>query len=607
MTSGNVSDEPIAYRDDDALERLAGIADRSCSTTARSTRAPTTRSCAPSRGRAADAAPLARLRPGALAAPARRARPLLACGAELKSTFCLAKGDARLGRPPHRRPAQRRDAALVRRGHRALRARCSPSTPEVVAHDLHPDYLSTSYALERDGVRTSASSTTTPTSPPVLAEHGETGPGGRRDLRRHRLRHRRHGVGRGAAGRRPAGFERAGHLRPVRLPGGDRAVREPWRMACAWLAAAQGRRSPPPLPGRRRRALARGRRAGAHRALGAGDDEHGPPVRRRRRAVRPARRVSYEGQAAVELEAACDRAERGAYPLARRRAACSTRAPPIRAVAADVARRRARRVVAARFHARSPRPPRGPAPSAAGARGLDTVVLSGGVFQNRLLLERTTPLLERAGLRVLVPERLPPNDGGIASARRRSPPRALARRRGDEGEEVVDELARGARPRRASRTTRAAAARARPRSRRADRRRPRTSRRRRTGTRPRGPSGPPGGSRRSSRPSASRRAGRGPKERLVGERVPESGSRRSHVRPPSCGGATGAPPASGSSAAPMRTSSLGRIAVRPDAPVVGRVPAEGHVGVVASSHRAPGRGCRPRGRGAPRGARRTPA
>ena len=51
---------------------------------------------------------------------------------------------------------------------------------------------------------------------------------------------------------------------------------------------------------------------------------------------------------------------------------------------------------------------------AAGARGLDTVVLAGGVWQNRLLLELTTPLLEDAGLRVLVPERLPPNDGAIS-------------------------------------------------------------------------------------------------------------------------------------------------------------------------------------------------
>ena len=60
--------------------------------------------------------------------------------------------------------------------------------------------------------------------------------------------------------------------------------------------------------------------------------------------------------------------------------------------------------------------------------GLDVVVLSGGVFQNRRLLERTAGRLEAAGLRVLVPERLPPNDGGIAYGQA-----AIAARRADDG------------------------------------------------------------------------------------------------------------------------------------------------------------------------------
>jgi len=83
-------------------------------------------------------------------------------------------------------------------------------------------------------------------------------------------------------------------------------------------------------------------------------------------------------------------------------------------VAADAAAGIEPAVVAARFHRAVARATAQACAQAAGARGLDTVVLAGGVWQNRLLLELTTPLLEDAGLRVLVPERLPPNDGAIS-------------------------------------------------------------------------------------------------------------------------------------------------------------------------------------------------
>ena len=88
--------------------------------------------------------------------------------------------------------------------------------------------------------------------------------------------------------------------------------------------------------------------------------------------------------------------------------------PAIAAVADDVARGTPAGVVSARFHAALARATAQACVAAAGARGLELVVLSGGAFQNRLLLERTASAIEHAGLRVLVPERLPPNDGGIS-------------------------------------------------------------------------------------------------------------------------------------------------------------------------------------------------
>src|SRR5439155_660989 len=125
--------------------------------------------------------------------------------------------------------------------------------PEVVAHDLHPDYLSTAYALEREGVEHVGVQHHHAHLAACLAEHG-CGPthpavGAIFD-----------GTGYGPDGSvwggellvgDLRGFERAGHLWPVRLPGGDQAVREPWRMACAWLVAAASETDAgavPPIP-----------------------------------------------------------------------------------------------------------------------------------------------------------------------------------------------------------------------------------------------------------------------------------------------------------------------------------------------------------------------
>jgi hydrogenase maturation protein HypF len=130
--------------------------------------------------------------------------------------------------------------------------------------------------------------------------------------------------------------------------------------------------------------------------------------------------VNYEGQAAAELEATADLGEQGAYPLPMIEAGPDGRPllldarELVRAVAADAAADVRIGEMSARFH-------NGVAAGTAAAlraeaerRGIGTIVLSGGVFQNRLLLERTRRRLAESDLRVLVPRRLPPNDGGIS-------------------------------------------------------------------------------------------------------------------------------------------------------------------------------------------------
>ena len=186
-------------------------------------------------------------------------------------------------------------------------------TPEIVAHDLHPEYLSTKYARERDGRRQpSASSTTTRTWRRAWPSTAIDRTGGGRDLRRHGLRVRRDGVGRRDPRRRPARIRpRAAHLRPVRLPGGEAAIREPWRMACAWLAEADGAAEPPPLPGvdpERWAQVAALARSGLASPLTSSAGRLCDAVAAMC-GIRLA--VTYEGQAAIELEAAADPRETG--------------------------------------------------------------------------------------------------------------------------------------------------------------------------------------------------------------------------------------------------------------------------------------------------------
>jgi len=126
--------------------------------------------------------------------------------------------------------------------------------------------------------------------------------------------------------------------------------------------------------------------------------------------------VNYEGQAAIELEAVCDAAERGAYelPVLEDELLELDARPLVRAVLGDVAAGVAVGVVAARFHAAVAAATVEACARAASAAGTELVVLSGGVFLNRRLLEAASAGLVAAGLRVLAPERLPPGDGGIS-------------------------------------------------------------------------------------------------------------------------------------------------------------------------------------------------
>ncbi|MEA2140377.1 MAG: hydrogenase maturation protein HypF, partial [Solirubrobacteraceae bacterium] len=424
MTSGNVADEPIAYLDDDALERLKPIADafllhdrpvhmRTDDSLARVVQV----------GRRRRAQTLRRSRghvPESIALPVAAQRDLLACGAELKNTFCLARG-RRAWVGHHIGDLGNWETLRSFREGIGHFQRLFAVSPRLLAHDMHPEYLSTSYAMERrqedEELALLAVQHHHAHLAAVLAEHGERGPaiGAIYD-----------GAGYGTDGTvwggelllgDLQGFIRAGHLRPVRMPGGDSAAREPWRMACEWIAETTGDPLPPVPPAlmgsvdaKRWAAVARigsegvaspvttsvGRLCDAVAGLcGAGE------------------RVSYEGQAAIELEALADPGEKGRYPMPFERGELDARAT-ISAVACEISRGVPAASVAARFHNTLIAASAQACAQLARERDLRLVVLGGCVFQNRLLLEGVASALERRGLRVLVPERLAPNDGAIS-------------------------------------------------------------------------------------------------------------------------------------------------------------------------------------------------
>ncbi len=429
MTSANVSDEPIAYLDDDAVERLARIADLICSHDRPihiRTDDSVVRAVDP--GIRPEPIVIRRSRgyvPAAIGLPRPARRPILACGGELKSTFCIARAD-RAWVSHHIGDLKNFETLSSFRSGVEHFERLFAVEPELVVHDLHPDYLSTGYAHGREGAAVLGVQHHHAHLAAVLAEHGEEGPA---------IGVIFDGTGFGPDGTvwggellvgGLGGYERGGLLFPVRMPGGDAAAREPWRMACTWLEAALEQERPAIPP-----------------ALAAAVDEPrwlavcdlistgvASPLTTSAGRLFDAvaalcglrAEVSHEGQAAAELEAAAAPAFSAqlsqGYPLA---VIEDGEAPllldpreTIRAIVADLSAGVPTDAVSARFHAGLAAAVASVCVRLADRHRIGLAVLGGGVFQNRLLLERIVALLGGAGLRVLLPLHLPPNDGAIS-------------------------------------------------------------------------------------------------------------------------------------------------------------------------------------------------
>ena len=421
MTSGNLTDEPIAHEDDDAVARLGPLTDGllghdrpihiRCDDSVARTVSGRVQLLRRSRGYAPEPLTLPFDTTGVA---------VLAVGAESKNTVAVTKGrhviaSHHIGDLEH---AATYASFLQAVDHLPA---LYGVVPEVVAHDLHPEYLSTKFAVDLDrpliGVQHHHAHAAS-----CMVEHGRTRPV---------LAVCFDGLGYGPDGTLWggeflvadfAGFRRVGHLRPVVVPGGVAAIREPWRMAASWLAAACGAEVAV------ERLTAVDRRAVT--AVELAEHGHGPTTTAMGRLFdsvavllggRPT--VTFEGQAAMELEAVARTVPRSAVPQRYAGLIMSgddhgvivlDPSPLLATLVADVDAGVPVPVLAAAFHEVLGAATGDVAASLAAAARVDAVVLTGGVFQNVRLTEVVESTLRRAGCDVLVHAEIPVNDGGIS-------------------------------------------------------------------------------------------------------------------------------------------------------------------------------------------------
>ena len=418
MTSGNISEEPIVTGNREAARRLHRIGDaflfhnRDIHTRVDDSvvRVFEDKERVLRRSRGYAPFPLALNFPMA---------EILACGGELKSTFCLTKHHhAFLSQ--HLGDLENYETLLFFKETLARMQDLFRIDPHVVAYDLHPMYLSTKLALEMTGVEKIGVQHHHAHIASCMAENGITGKviGVAFD-----------GTGFGTDGRiwggefllaDFTGFERRAHFRYIPLAGGDAAVREPWRLALSYLldtfgAGAQSldlplwRQVPAKKTATVRAMIERGINTLETSSCGRLFDAVASITGLRHE-------VNFEAQAAIELEAVAVAGLEEQYPFEISASGVwqIDMRPAIQSIVRDVLAQRPVSHIAAVFHNTVAAIVVEVCRRLAAAEQLHRVCLSGGTFQNTYLLERTVAGLRSNGFQVFLHAKVPPNDGGIS-------------------------------------------------------------------------------------------------------------------------------------------------------------------------------------------------
>jgi hydrogenase maturation protein HypF len=442
MTSGNLSEEPIARDNDEALRRLSGIADyflihnRDIYSRYDDSVAIVERDTSQLIRRARSYAP----HPIHLSFGARQ---VLGCGAEEKNTFCLTKDNyaflsQHIGDMENMETLEHFDSTI------SLYKRLFHIEPEIVAHDLHPDYLATKYAQElgEPGIKLIPVQHHHAHIASCMADNGLEDPviGVAFD-----------GTGMGADGNIWGGefmaadyrdYKRVGHLEYLPLPGGDAAIKRPCRTAIGYILTLLGENALNTV-------IASEAKQSRLASIGQVSEVEIEVTKRQieRKINSPLTssmgrlfdaisallgirgEIDYEAQAAVELEMAAhsfviarglDEAIAGnneRYPY-RIVAAEGIRIVHLKdllsAVIEDLRQGISKGRISVRFHNTVAQMVNEMCHLIADESGVRQVALSGGVFQNRLLLRKTVSLLESSGFRVFTHRQVPCNDGGIS-------------------------------------------------------------------------------------------------------------------------------------------------------------------------------------------------
>jgi len=423
MTSGNLSEEPIAQDNDEALTRLGGIADyfllhnRGIFARYDDSVYMVEEDIPQAVRRARGYAPYPIFLPF-------KSKQILACGAELKNTFCLTKDEyaflsQHIGDMENEETLEHFENTI------GLYKKLFRVAPEIMAYDMHPEYLATKYALQAgsgEGLSLIPVQHHHAHIVSCLVENKVEGPviGVALD-----------GTGYGSDGAIWGGeflladwrnFQRVGHLEYVPLPGGEAAIRKPYRMALSYIYSLLGedfsleglslsRLNPAELDiikQQLRRKINSPLTSSAGRLFDAVSALAG---------VRG--EVDYEAQAAIELEMLApdevDESESYPFSIVEQGGMRVVKLKELfSAVVQDVRNQTPVPVISLKFHHTMAEIIAEMCKLMAKGSGINQVALSGGVFQNRLLLKLATSALQRAGFSVLTHHLVPCNDGGIS-------------------------------------------------------------------------------------------------------------------------------------------------------------------------------------------------
>ncbi len=423
MTSGNLSGEPLVKDNDEALAKLGAIADvfvlhdrdihARCDDSVCMVEAQTPQVIRPARGYA----------PHPFSLPFK-AKQVLACGAELKNTICLTHSDhAFLSQ--HIGDMENEETLRHFKSTIELYKRLFRIEPEIVAYDMHPEYIATKYALElasRQGLKSVSVQHHHAHIASCLADNDIEGPviGVAFD-----------GTGYGTDDTIWGGefliadwqrFERVGHLEVVPMPGGEAAIKKPYRMALGYLYTLLGGNvclEELPLDAvdpierevikqQLKREINAPLTSSAGRLFDAVAALTGVQ-----------QMINYDAQAAIELEmiVANDVRETGIYPFSidqLQEMQVVRLGELLEAIARDAKDGTPPETISLKFHRTVAQLIAEVCTLVAQSRGIDQVALSGGVFQNRLLLRLVTVALRQEGFSVLTHRLVPCNDAGIS-------------------------------------------------------------------------------------------------------------------------------------------------------------------------------------------------